>query len=89
MRRAGEAAGLTFGGLTTQADFLAGAGLGDWLVRLQAEPGTTVADYYAAQSAVFRLIDPGGMGRFRVLAMAKDAPLTPPLPGLGPLAGRL
>nr|MBA2276735.1 SAM-dependent methyltransferase [Chloroflexia bacterium] len=89
LRRAGEAAGLTFGGLTTQADFLAAAGLGDWLVRMQAEPGTTVADYYAAQSAVFRLIDPGGMGRFRVLAMAKDAPLTPPLPGLGPLAGRL
>jgi hypothetical protein len=27
------------------------------------------------------LIDPGGLGRFRVLVMAKDAPVDPPLQG--------
>lgn len=81
LQAAGEAAGLTFAGLTTQADFLADLGLGDLLVGLQTEPGTSVADYYAAQAAVLRLIDPGGMGRFRVLAMARSAPTSPPLPG--------
>ena len=36
-------------------------------------------EYYRAQSAVFRLIDPGGMGRFRVLGLSRgmtdDVPL--------------
>lgn len=86
LQRAGEAAGLTFAGLTTQADFLADLGLGDLLVGLQTEPGTSIADYYAAQSAVLRLIDPGGLGRFRVLAMAREAPTTP-LPGFGAVIG--
>ncbi|MDP8909520.1 MAG: SAM-dependent methyltransferase, partial [Chloroflexota bacterium] len=81
LQRAGEAAGLTAVGLTTQADFLAGLGLGDLLVSLQTEPDVSIADYYAAQASVFRLIDPGGLGRFRVLAMAKDAPASG-LPGI-------
>ncbi len=40
------------------------------------------ADYYAAQAATLRLIDPGGLGRFGVLVMARDAPVEPPLRGL-------
>lgn len=81
LQQAGEAAGLTMAGLTTQADFLANLGMGEELVQLQAQPDATLAEYYAAQAAVFRLIDPGGLGRFRVLAMAKDAPAQPPLRG--------
>ncbi len=36
----------------------------------------------ATQAVVWRLIEPGGLGRFRVLAMAKAAPIEPPLRGL-------
>jgi SAM-dependent MidA family methyltransferase len=82
LARAGVAVGLVPAGLTTQGAFLASLGLGDFLVELQRDPQTTPADYYAAQAAALRLIDPGGLGRFRVLLMARDAPVTPPLRGL-------
>ena len=39
-------------------------------------------EYLAARAAIFRLIDPGGMGRFGVLIMARNAPVSPPLRGL-------
>ena len=81
LRRAGERVGLRFAGLTTQGAFLAGLGLGDLLVALQQDAATSAADYLAAQAATLRLIDPGGMGRFRVLVMARDAPVEPPLRG--------
>jgi SAM-dependent MidA family methyltransferase len=73
--------GMDVVGLTTQSEFLANAGLGDLLVRLQEEPDTAVDEYYRAQAAVFRLIDPGGMGRFRVLGLARAATVDPPLRG--------
>ena len=85
LARAGEGAGMRSMGVTTQADFLALAGLGDHLVRLQTQPGIAVDEYYRAQAAVFRLIDPGGLGRFRILGMAQNAPITPPLAGFGPI----
>ena len=82
LRRAGEAVGLAFAGFTTQGAFLAALGLGDLLVALQADPATTASEYYATQAAVLRLIDPGGMGRFGILIMARDAPVAPPLQGM-------
>jgi SAM-dependent MidA family methyltransferase len=82
LRRAGEGEGLAFAGQTTQGAFLAGLGMGDLLVALGQESDTTLPDYLAAQAAVLRLIDPGGMGRFGVLLMARDAPISPPLRGL-------
>lgn len=81
LRRAGEAVGLRFAGFTTQGAWLASLGLGDLVVRFRTDPETTVADYLATQAAVVRLIDQGGMGRFGVLVMARDAPLDPPLRG--------
>jgi hypothetical protein len=48
---------------------------------MQADPATTAEAYLATQAASLRLIDPGGMGRFRVLIMARDAPVEPPLRG--------
>lgn len=63
--------GLTPLGLTTQAEFLAGAGIGELLVAMQAEPGMTAERYLGARAAVARLIDPGGMGRFRVLVLGR------------------
>jgi SAM-dependent MidA family methyltransferase len=81
LERAGDAAGMQVAGFTTQGAFLASLGLGDLLVQMQHEPATTLPDYLAAQAAVLRLIDPGGLGRFGVLIMAKNAPIEPPLDG--------
>jgi len=58
--------------LTTQADFLADAGIGEILVAMQRRPGITAEDYLAARAAVMHLIDPGGMGRFRVLTLGRE-----------------
>ncbi len=82
LERAGRSVGLETAGLTTQGAFLAALGLGDFLVQLQADPTLSPADYYAAQAATLRLIDPGGLGRFGVLVMARDAPVEPLLRGL-------
>ncbi|MGH2535459.1 MAG: class I SAM-dependent methyltransferase [Thermomicrobiales bacterium] len=81
LQRAGEAVGMRVAGFTTQGAFLASLGLGGRLVEMQRDPETTMPDYLAAQAAVLRLIDPGGLGRFGVLIMAKDAPVEPPLAG--------
>jgi SAM-dependent MidA family methyltransferase len=70
LARAAEAAGMREIGLTTQGDFLERLGLGEWLVQLQTTPGVALEEYYGAQAAVFRLIDPAGLGRFRVLGLA-------------------
>ncbi len=59
-------------GLVTQAEFLTQAGLGERLVALQAVPGMTAERYLAARAAAFHLLDPGGLGRFRVLLLGKQ-----------------
>lgn len=81
LRRAGEAAGLGFAGQTDQGAFLASLGMGDLLVELGQDPESTLPEYLAAQAAILRLIDPGGLGRFGVLIMAREAPISPPLRG--------
>ena len=82
LREAGERAGLTFAGQTNQAAFLTGLDMGSLMVALGQDPETTMEEYLAAQAAVLRLIDPGSLGRFGVLLMARDAPVDPPLRGL-------
>ncbi|HET9017575.1 MAG TPA: SAM-dependent methyltransferase [Thermomicrobiaceae bacterium] len=82
LQEAAEARGLVALGLTTQADFLAGAGIGELLVALGHRPGTTADEYQAARAAVMHLIDPGGMGRFRVLVLGAGVAPEPPLAGL-------
>ena len=82
LREAGERAGLTFAGQTNQAAFLTGLDMGSLMVELGQDPETTMEEYLAAQAAVLRLIDPGSLGRFGVLLMARDAPVDPPLRGL-------
>jgi SAM-dependent MidA family methyltransferase len=81
LQRAGEAAGLVHAGYTTQGAFLSSLGLGDVLTRMQKDPAATVEDYLAVQAVILRLIDPGGLGRFGVMIMARDAPVEPPLRG--------
>ncbi len=79
LQEAGEAEGLVLAGFTTQGAMLASLGLGDRLLSLQQDRTATIADYASAQAVVMRLIDPGGLGRFGVLLMAKSAPVEPPL----------
>lgn len=77
LSRAAQGAGMREIGLTTQGEFLTHLGMGEWLVEMQYQPETDLAEYYRAQQATFRLIDPAGLGRFRVLGLAKgmgDAP---------------
>lgn len=81
LRNAGEAAGLIHAGYTTQGAFLSSLGLGDVLTRMQQDPAATVEDYLAAQAVILRLIDPGGLGRFGVMIMARNSPVEPPLRG--------
>jgi SAM-dependent MidA family methyltransferase len=74
---AGEATGAEFAGFTTQGAMLASLGLGEWMMRLQREPDATMDEVMALRAVTLRLIDPGGLGRFGVLIMAKNAPIAP------------
>jgi SAM-dependent MidA family methyltransferase len=80
---AARGAGLDDLGTTTQAEFLVGLGTEDLLRAIQADPATTLEGYLAVRSALMRLLDPGAMGRFRVMAFARGWPEGPALAGLG------
>jgi len=81
VERAAAGAGLTHLGTTTQAEFLIGLGAQDLLQAIQADPATTLEDYLAIRSAVMRLLDPGAMGRFRVMGFGRAWPDGAPLAG--------
>jgi SAM-dependent MidA family methyltransferase len=72
--------------LTTQAEFLIGAGIGDLLMAMQRQEGVTAEEYLGARAAVTRLIDPGSMGRFRALILGRGVSSGQRLHGLGPSA---
>ncbi len=84
LERAARQHGLVVLGLTSQAEFLANAGIGELLVQLQSRPETTLESYLAARAAAMHLIDPGGMGRFRVMVLGKRVPSAPLPRGLRP-----
>ena len=65
---AAREAGLSEIGLTTQAFFFAGLGIEELLMRLQREEDDPYS-YVNAREAVMHLIDPRGLGRFRVLVL--------------------
>ncbi|MEK7247714.1 MAG: SAM-dependent methyltransferase, partial [Chloroflexota bacterium] len=69
VRRAREIAGLTTLGLVTQSEFLANLGIGE---AIQPPEGGELEEYFARRRAVTELLDPGGLGRIRVLIQAKD-----------------
>jgi SAM-dependent MidA family methyltransferase len=66
----GESHGLRTTTFTTQADFLAQHGIGELLVALQREAPDPSA-YVAARQAAITLLDPKGLGAFRVLVQEK------------------
>jgi SAM-dependent MidA family methyltransferase len=81
VERAAASAGLTHLGTTTQAEFLVGAGTGELLQAIQADPATSLEAYLEVRSAMMRLLDPAAMGRFRVMGFARRWPEGPPLAG--------
>ena len=87
VERAAAAAGLTSAGMTTQGRFLERLGAGELLVAEQTRPGATIASYLETRSALVRMIDPGAMGGFRVLAWTRGLPPGTRLPGLDDPAG--
>jgi len=78
---AGERHGFVSLGLTTQAEFLVGAGMEELLERARSDPRTTMAEWLSLRSSVVRMLDPRAMGAFRVLALGRDVPTDPALRG--------
>ncbi len=70
LRRAGEGAGLTALGMTSQSEFLSNLGIAE-AVRPVGEGDVSLEAYYARRRAVTELVDPAGLGRIRVLIDAK------------------
>jgi SAM-dependent MidA family methyltransferase len=78
---AARAVGMEKVGETSQVEFLIGNGTEALLQEVQADPATTLAAYVELRSALMRLIDPAGMGGFRVTAFGRAWPAGPPLAG--------
>ena len=68
VRRAAEAAGLTTIGMVSQSMFLANLGISEAL----GSPGAEIEEHFARRRAVMELLDPGGLGRIKVLVQAKN-----------------
>ena len=81
VERAAATAGLDRLGTTTQAELLSRLGAGELLVAEQTGPGASLQAYLETRSALVRMIDPGAMGRFRVLALGRGLPAGVRLPG--------
>jgi SAM-dependent MidA family methyltransferase len=83
VERAAERAGLQRLGVTTQAEFLVGLGIGDLLSEIQADPSTSIESYLGLRSSVVRLLDPAATGRFAVMAFGRGVAPDMPLRGFG------
>jgi len=72
IRRAAEGVGFRFAGSATQRDMLLALGIRE----ATARPPTPLEQLRAAsrRSAIDALLDPSGLGAFRVVCFAKDAP---------------
>jgi SAM-dependent MidA family methyltransferase len=70
LRCSGARSGLALAGSTDQGSFLSRLGLG----RGVAASGGQLEEYFARRDVMLRLIDPAGLGRIRVLLMAKGVP---------------
>jgi SAM-dependent MidA family methyltransferase len=82
VRAAAARAGLSPVGETTQAELLARVGTGDLTQSYLRREGAGLQDALLLRSALSRLLDPRGMGGFRVLAFGRGLGSTPRLDGL-------
>jgi SAM-dependent MidA family methyltransferase len=73
---AAESGGCAVLGLTSQAYFFAGLGIEELLLRLQ-QTAVSANDYLAARETIMHLLEPRGLGRFRVLVLGKQVPPEP------------
>jgi len=78
----GERAGLSVLGVTTQAEFLVGTGVGELLASVQGDPSTTFARYLQLRASLTRMLDPSATGGFRVVVLGRDVPPDTSLRGL-------
>lgn len=76
LRRAGERAGLRTIALTDQASFLVRMGIGEGVAAV-AQEAAQMEEYFARRRVVMDLIDPGRLGRIKVLLQGKDVPDAP------------
>jgi SAM-dependent MidA family methyltransferase len=83
VERAAERAGLQRLGVTTQAEFLMGLGVGDLLSAIQVDPSTSIESYLSLRSSVVRLLDPAATGRFAVMAFGRGMAPDTSLRGFG------
>ncbi len=81
VRSAAARAGLTPLGETTAAELMAAAG-DDLPGRYLRRPGASLQDALTLRSALARLLDPRGLGGFRVLAFGREMPSGAQLGGL-------
>ncbi|MDE3095010.1 MAG: SAM-dependent methyltransferase [Chloroflexota bacterium] len=78
LRAAGERAGLRTLGMTDQAQFLLRMGIGDGLASVARERPEQIEEYFARRNVVMDLIDPGRLGRIKVLLQGRGLPDGPP-----------
>ena len=83
LRDLGRRIGLRALGPIRQSDFLAALGIGEYLVHLQGLPEMTVERYAKEREAVFQLVSPEDLGRFRVLLQYRGVRF-PAVRGFGP-----
>jgi len=74
LRRAAEASGLVTIALTDQAQFFVRMGIGEGVAAVANQPNPQIEEYFARRNVVLDLIDPGKLGRVKVLLQSKDAP---------------
>lgn len=67
-------AGLLTLGVTTQAELLVGAGVGELLAAAGSDPTATLPAYVEMRASVMRMLDPAAMGRFAAVVLGKGVP---------------
>lgn len=88
VRSAAARAGLQPLGETTQAELLAQVSTAELIDAVLRRAGATLQDALYLRSAVARLLDPRGMGGFRVLAFGRGLPAGTTLPGMARIERR-
>ncbi|MHB8398116.1 MAG: class I SAM-dependent methyltransferase [Candidatus Limnocylindrales bacterium] len=82
VERAATAAGWRTLGVTSQAEFLVGSGLGEIVAARLADPDLELEGGLAVRAAVARLLDPKALGGFGVLILGRGLPAGSALNGL-------
>jgi SAM-dependent MidA family methyltransferase len=83
VEQAAGRSGLERLGVTTQAEFLVGLGIGELLSAIQSDPTTSLETYLGLRSSVVRLLDPAATGKFAVMAFGRGLAADTPLRGFG------